>query len=173
MMTDIKKKKKVINIVSAIILIAVAALLGIRNYKIPLGDWSGELPHIYGHINLLVSVLLIVALVLAKKGKVKLHEKVMSLNMVLGALFLVMYVVYHISNPSKAYTGAYTIVYLPILFSHIVLAATVLPIVLRAYLYGKSGMLTEHRKLVKFAFPIWFYVSLSGYIVYMMLHYSS
>jgi putative membrane protein len=171
MMTDLKKEKTIISWVSAIILIAVGGLLGMRTYKLPLGVWTAELPHVYGHINLLVSVLLVVAVMLVKKGKIQTHKKVMSLNMILGATFLLMYVVYHVSNPNKPYTGAYQWLYMPILLSHIVLAAAVLPIVLRAYLYGSKGFVTEHRKLVRFAFPIWFYVSLSGYIVYMMLHY--
>ncbi len=170
-MTDLKKEKKVITGLSAVILIVVGGLLGMRTYKLPLGEWTASLPHIYGHINLLVSVLLLVAVILVRKGKIQAHRKVMTLNMILGATFLLMYVIYHVSNPNKPYTGAYQWLYMPVLLSHIILAAAVLPIVLRAYLYGSKGFVAEHRKLVRFAFPIWFYVSLSGYIVYMMLHY--
>jgi len=89
----------------------------------------------------------------------------------LGGLFLVSYVVYHGSAPSTSFGGEGWIrsVYYTVLLSHIVLAAVVVPLVLVALYFALSNRIDQHKKLVKYAFPIWFYVSVTGVLVYLMI----
>jgi len=86
-------------------------------------------------------------------------------------VFLVSYVIYHFSVPHVPYcqTGTIKIVYLLILFTHIVLAAVVLPLVLYTIYFSTSGQIVKHRKWARITFPIWLYVSVTGVVVYLML----
>jgi putative membrane protein len=136
-------------------------------------------------INSIVAVLLITALVLVKKGKYIAHKKVMMFAMVLSILFLVSYITHHllsgdtlygdsnhdgvVDDAERALVAGTRGVYLIILLTHIFLAAIILPFILyTAY----RGMITEypkHKKLGRITWPIWFYVSLTGPILYVMI----
>jgi putative membrane protein len=96
----------------------------------------------------------------------------MSAAFVLGGLFLVFYITYHISNPANRFAGAGFVryAYLFILISHIGLSLVVLPLVLRAMFFAVTGQFARHKSIVRFAYPIWLYVSISGVIVYFMLY---
>ena len=95
----------------------------------------------------------------------------MTFAFVLGAIFLVCYILYHISNESTPFGGSGFIrpIYYFLLISHILLSIVVVWFVLRAVYFGYSNQLAEHRKAVKWAFPIWLYVSVSGVIVYLLI----
>jgi putative membrane protein len=159
-----------INIVSIAVPIVVAVLLGIRT-KVDLGAWTKILPHVIGGINSLTSILLVIGFLAIRQRKIAVHRACMSSAIVLGALFLVCYVTYHLSNPSTSFGGVGTIryVYYFVLLSHILLSLVVLPLVLRAFAYAWCGMFELHRRIARFAFPIWLYVSLSGVIAYLMI----
>ncbi len=89
----------------------------------------------------------------------------------LGALFLVCYILYHISNASTPFGGEGFIrpVYYFLLITHIGLSIVVVRFVLQAVYYALTNQLARHRKVVKYAFPIWLYVSVTGVIVYLMI----
>ena len=91
--------------------------------------------------------------------------------MVFSGLFLVSYILFHGFLPETAYGGEgnVKIVYYIILFSHILLSAIIVPLALTAYAHGLAGRIEQHRKIVKFAFPIWLYVTITGVIVYIMI----
>ena len=165
-----KRANLVTNVLSVAIPLAVALLLGIRT-KIDLGSWTKYLPHAIGGINTMTSVLLIVGLTAQKKGRIGLHRFAMTSAFILGAIFLVCYVTYHLSNPSTSYQGEvlFRIIYYSILVSHIGLSLIVLPLVLRAFLFALTNQIARHRKVAKYAFPIWLYVSTTGVIVYLMI----
>jgi putative membrane protein len=165
-----KRANLVTNVLSVAIPLAVALLLGIRT-KIDLGSWTKYLPHAIGGINTMTSVLLIVGLTAQRKGKIGLHRFAMTSAFILGAIFLVCYVTYHLSNPSTSYQGEvlFRIIYYSILVSHIGLSLIVLPLVLRAFLFALTNQIARHRKVAKYAFPIWLYVSTTGVIVYLMI----
>lgn len=166
--TDFNKQKKLITIVSVVLPLAVAALFGI---KIEGYDFS-FLPSIYASINGMTAILLVMALVMIKNKKVKQHELLIKICMVLSLVFLLMYVVYHATSDATSYGGSHTMrnfVYLPVLVSHILLSIIVVPLVLFAYLYGINNVIEKHKKIVKFTFPIWLYVAVSGVIVYLMI----
>lgn len=164
---EIARFKKIIIALSVVIPLAVAAL-----FKIKIdGVDTSFLPPIYAGINGLTAVLLIGALAAVKKKKFDLHEKIIKVAMVCSLLFLLMYVTYHMTSDSTEYggDGAMKSVYYFVLISHIILSIGVVPFVLFAYLRAWSGNIEGHKKLVKFAFPLWLYVAVSGVIVYVMI----
>lgn len=163
-----ENKKKLIKIVSIIIPIAVAALFGI---KIEGYDF-GFLPKVYASINGLTALFLLTAVWAVKNKKIKLHENLIKVCMVLSLLFLVMYILYHATSGDTKFGGDLIIrnfIYFPILITHIILSIGVVPLVLYSYLYGSTGKVEEHKKMVKKAFPIWLYVAISGVVVYFMI----
>jgi putative membrane protein len=159
--------KKLIITLSVIIPIAVAVLFGV---KVPGYDLS-FLPPIYASMNGITAVLLIAAVVAIKNGKRVLHERLIKICMLCSALFLVMYVLYHMTSDSTAYggTGPIRNIYFVILISHILLSVVVIPFVLFSYVRALSGNFARHRKLAKVTFPIWLYVAVTGVIVYFMI----
>ncbi len=165
-----KSSLRLINVLSIVIPLVVAVLLGIRS-KPDLGSWTKVLPHLNALINSATSVLLLIGYYLIRKGNREGHRKVMTLAFVLGGLFLVFYVLYHLTNPSTSFggEGVMRLVYYFILISHIVLSLVVLPLVLRAFYFALTGDLTRHIRLVKFAYPIWLYVSVTGVLAYLMI----
>ena len=165
-----KHSSLIINILSIVVPIVVALLLGIRT-KLDLGSWTSVLPHAIGAINTLTSILLVVGMISLKAGKIQLHRYSMTSAFVLGGLFLVCYVTYHLSNPSTSFggTGLIRNFYYFVLVSHIALSIVVLPLVLRAFYFALTEQFQRHKKIAKFAFPIWLYVSVTGVLVYLMI----
>ena len=164
------KYERIINILAIVIPLAVAALLGIRQ-KVELGAWTKVLPHIIGVINTLTALLLLLGYYFIRKNNRTAHRQAMTGAFLLGAVFLVCYILYHISNESTPFGGEGFIrpVYYFLLISHILLSIVVVWFVLRAVYFGFTNQLAQHRKAVKWAFPIWLYVSISGVIVYLMI----
>ncbi len=165
-----KKSMTFINVLSIAIPVVVAVLLGIRQ-KVDVGAWTKVLPHIIGAINTLTSVLLLYGFYLIKQKQIERHRRVMTGAFLLGALFLVCYVLYHLTNPSTTFGGEGFIkyIYYFILISHISLSLVVLPLVLRAYFFAWTKQIERHRKLARYAFPIWLYVSITGVVAYLMI----
>jgi putative membrane protein len=170
-MTANKQSQKLINIVSIAIPVVVAILLNPRVPKLNLGDWTQDLPFLNAIINSLTSLVLVFGLYFIKQKNVLMHRRMMLMAFGLGACFLVSYVLYHLSNESTPFggEGAIRIVYYFLLISHIILSIGVVWFVLRAVYYALSNQIEAHRKIVKWAYPIWLYVSVTGVIVYMMI----
>jgi putative membrane protein len=166
-----KKSMLLINLLSVVVPVVVAILLSFPN-KIDLGGWTKNLSHAIGLVNSLTTVLLIAGLILIKRNKINLHRAVMSAAFSLGALFLICYVTYHVSNPSYKFGGEGLVryIYLFVLFSHIGLSLVVLPLVLRAMFFAVTGQFDRHKRVVRYAYPIWLYVSATGVVVYLMLY---
>ena len=165
-----QKANRIINILALAIPIAVAVLLGIRQ-KVDLGNWTTYLPHINGIINSLTTVLLLMGLYFIRQKNIAAHRRTMLTAFTLGSLFLISYVLYHLTNESTPFGGQGWIrpVYYFLLVSHIVLSIVVVWFVLRAVYFAISGQILKHRQTVKYAFPIWLYVSITGVIVYLMI----
>jgi len=164
------KNEKLVSILSIAIPVAVALLIGVRT-KINLGEWTKILPHLIGILNTTTSVTLIIGYIFIKNNNIKWHRKMMTLSFIQGSLFLILYILYHISNPSTSFGGEGFIrpVYYFFLLSHIGLSISVVWFVLRAMYYALSNQIELHRKIVKFTFPMWLYVSVTGVIVYLMI----
>ena len=173
--------RKWIIAISIVIPIAVAALFGI---KIEGVDFS-FLPPIYASINGITALLLILALIFIKNGKVQLHQKTIQVALALSVLFLLCYVAYHMTSDSTLYgdldangkldeielnsVKSSRLAYIILLLSHISLSVAVIPVVLFTYLHAWEGNYQKHKKWAKFAFPIWLYVAVTGVIVYLMI----
>jgi putative membrane protein len=160
-----KSFRKLIIALSIIIPVAVALLFGI---KIDGLDFS-FLPPIYATINGITAIVLISALLAIKAKNMRLHQRLMQFALILSLLFLVAYVLYHMTSDSTPYGGKFTYLYYTVLISHIVLSVIVIPIVLFAYLHAWKGDYETHKKWVRFAFPIWLYVAITGVVVYLMI----
>lgn len=159
-----------INLISFVI-VAVVALMLLIPQKYDLGTWTKNLPHINGVINTLTSILLISGFILIKLKKITLHRVAMTASFLLGFCFLIFYVLYHVSNPPTKFGGAgwERLVYFIVLITHIGFSLIVLPLVLRAAYFAYLNDFERHRKVARFAFPIWLYVSVTGVIAYLMI----
>jgi putative membrane protein len=170
-LADRKRSNFLINAISVVVPLLVAILLGIQN-KLDLGDWTKNLPHAIGLINSLTLAALALGFVFIKLKKIGLHRLMMSLSFGLGGLFLIFYVLYHMSNPANKFagTGAVRYFYFFVLISHIGLSLVVLPLVLRAMFFAVTKQFAAHKKIVRFAYPVWVYVSATGVMVYLLVY---
>jgi putative membrane protein len=144
-----------------------------------------SLPLLNAILNGTCTVLLVFSLFAIKKKNIQLHKKLNLTAFVLSALFLISYVTAHYFIPDTKYgdmdhNGIMSAaesadvkgikpVYLIILLTHIFLAIVVLPMVLMSFYYGLTDQREKHRKLTRFSYPIWLYVTASGVIVYLMI----
>lgn len=165
------KSKLAINVISIVVPVVVAVMFGFSN-KLSLGDWTKVLPHVIGGINFLTTMVLIAGLIFIKQNKINLHRTAMTTAFTLGFLFLLCYVTYHVSNPSNKFNGEGVVryIYFFFLITHIAFSIIVLPFVLRSMFFAVTGQFARHKKLVKYAYPIWLYVSATGVIVYLLLY---
>jgi putative membrane protein len=129
------------------------------------------LPLLNAFLNSATAVCLITGYIMIKKGKRRYHATAMITAFALSSIFLVSYVIYHGSNPSTSFggTGFVKYFYYVILLSHIFLAAIVVPFVLLAIYFGITRQYIRHKKVTRYTFPVWLYVSITGVLVYLMI----
>lgn len=127
-------------------------------------------PAISATLNSIVSILLILGLVAVKQKKHLMHRNIMLTAMACSILFLVTYLAYHFTTVETSYEGAYKMFYYIILFSHISLSGLVLPFILYTVYRGLTGEFDKHKKLTRYVWPIWLYVSMTGVLVYFMIN---
>lgn len=133
---------------------------------------SQYLPTINATLNATAAVLLFIGVRLIRQRRETAHKRVMLAAFATSVLFLACYVMYHLQVGSVKFVGpsAVRAVYLVILLTHIVLAATV-PFLAVATIYlGYRDRRRAHRRLAKWAYPIWMYVSITGVVIYIMLY---
>lgn len=123
-------------------------------------------------LNATSTVFLALGFVFIKSGRRTAHQKAMLGAVVTSALFLIFYVIrFSLTGTHKfAGEGMARTVYLSILFSHMVLAVVVVPLVLRLLFLAFKERFDEHRRLARWTFPIWMYVSVTGIVVYLLLY---
>jgi uncharacterized membrane protein YozB (DUF420 family) len=107
-----------------------------------------------------------------KQKNIRAHKACMVAAMVVSALFLTSYLIYHYHVGSVRFTkqGWIRNVYFPLLLTHTVLAAVVLPMILRTAFLALKGRFRNHVVIARWTFPVWMYVSITGVIVYLMLY---
>ncbi|WP_439505186.1 DUF420 domain-containing protein [Sediminibacterium sp.] len=145
--------------------------------------------HIFATINAFVNatiaVVLVAALIAVKKKNYELHKKFMMTALVLSILFLLSYIAHHllageakfgdtnhdgiVDDAEKIAVGSLRIVYLIILITHIILAAVILPFILFTAYRGLTSEFPAHKKLARITWPLWFYVAVTGPVVYFMI----
>lgn len=170
LISDHKKYDRLILILAIAIPLAVALLFGIQT-KLYIGLWTKYLPLLNGLLNSLTAVLLVFGYYFIRNKNIQKHRMMMGSAFVLGSLFLVSYVLYHLTNPSTSFggEGVIKIAYYVLLISHVLLAAVVVPFVLYAVYFALTNQIDKHKKVVRWTLPIWLYVSVTGVIVYFMI----
>lgn len=156
--------------VSVIVFVAVA-VLGRVKLTIDLGFDKHIFAKINAVINSSVSVLLLAGLLAIRNKKYILHKRIMLLAMILSCLFLVSYICHHLFTGETKFGGEGTIryIYFFILGTHILLATVILPFILFTAYRALIGEWPQHKKLAKRTWPVWFYVAVTGVMVYFMI----
>jgi len=144
---------------------------------------ASNLPHLTAALNLVATVLLVLGLINIRRGLVRRHKTMMLSALGVSAVFLLVYLLHKLSlymatgewnnkfptDPEVASTAArYT--YYGILITHVMLAIIVPVLAVRAVFLAMKGRIAEHKRLVRFAYPAWMYVSVTGVLVYLMLY---
>lgn len=178
------KAKTIIWIVSTVVFVAVAIL---AKFKLTLN--LGFNVHVFAMfnaiVNSMVAILLVAGLVAIKKQNYLLHKRIMLTAITLSVLFLVSYICHHLlagetkfgdsnhdgilSADEKSAVGSLRAIYYIILITHIPLAAIILPFILFTAYRALTGEYEKHKKLVRITWPVWFYVAVTGVIVYFMI----
>lgn len=182
---ELEKKLKIAAwVVSVVVLVLVGVM---RQYKLPVpADWDVSfLPAVNAIVNALTAVALLCSLYFVKKRKYVAHRNANITALGLSVVFLACYVTYHFTSPEVIYgdvdgdgvlsavesaaVAGFRPIYLTILLSHIFLAGIILPFILFTTIRAIAGKYTMHRKMARWVWPLWFYVALTGPVVYLML----
>lgn len=158
--------------ISLVVPAVVVALKVLPEQYRPNAAFAVHLPALNAMLNSLVSVALLSGYITIRVWKNKaVHQVFMLGAFMLSAMFLMSYVIYHSVMPSTPYCqeGIMKTVYLSVLISHIALAAVILPLVLYTIYYSTSGKFDKHKKLARWTFPLWLYVSVTGVVVYVLI----
>lgn len=155
---------------SGIVFIAVVVL---NRVQVPTsGTWD---VHVFAKVNAvlntLVSILLLAGLIAVRMRNFTAHLRLMGSAIILSVLFLASYILHHLFAGETKFggEGAIRVCYYLLLGTHIILAATSLPFILLTAYRGLTAQYGEHRKLARKVWPIWFFVSVSGVVVYLMI----
>jgi putative membrane protein len=181
---DDNKVRQLIWIFSIVVFVTIA-LLG--NFK--LNIHPGFNVHIFATVNAFINTtiafLLVAALIAVKNKKYLVHKNIMLTALVLSVLFLISYIAHHLlageakfgdinhdgilSNEELKQVANIRAVYLVILFSHILLAAIMLPFILFTAYRGLTAEFVTHKKLARYTWPLWFYIAVTGPLIYWMI----
>ncbi|MBL4676693.1 MAG: DUF420 domain-containing protein [Mucilaginibacter sp.] len=184
-MTD----KFIFRFVAGITIFVIVVVVILQSKIIPaptiVPSFTHFLPLLNAVLNGTCSLLLLISLYFIKKGNITVHKRLNILTFVLSALFLVSYILFHYLAPEtkygdldgdhitsaaeKAAAGSLRYVYFVILIPHIILAAGVLPLILLSFYRGLQMQVEKHKKLVRWTFPLWLFVTISGVVVYLMI----
>ena len=131
-----------------------------------------DLPAVNATLNAIAAVLLTVAFVLIRNGRIQAHRRTMIAAFATSSLFLVCYIVYHAQVGSVRFTrqGFVRPLYFGILITHVTLAAAVLPLAIITLSRGLKARYDRHRAIARWTLPIWLYVSVTGVLVYLLLY---
>jgi putative membrane protein len=178
------KAKQLIWIFSVVVFLAVVLLSNFKlNISLPFNV------HIFAQINAFINatiaILLVIALVAVKNKNFQLHKKLMMAALIFSVLFLVSYIAHHLlageakfgdinhdgllSSDEILQVGSLRTVYLIILLTHIFLAAVILPFILFTAYRALIAEYPAHKKLARYTWPLWFYVAVTGPIIYLMI----
>ncbi|MBS1783576.1 MAG: DUF420 domain-containing protein [Bacteroidetes bacterium] len=165
-----KVARRLIILVSILVFAAIAML---SRFKVSAN--FGFDVHVFATINAMinscVSVLLILAFIAIKKRHIKLHRSLMLSAILLSVLFLISYIAHHLFAGDTKFggEGAIRYFYFFILITHILLASVILPFILFTAYRALSGDYVKHKKMARYTFPLWLYVSITGVLVYLLI----
>ena len=129
------------------------------------------LPALNALLNGLSATALLIGFIFIRAYKIRAHRAAMITAFCFSTLFLVSYILHHALHGDVRYPAhaALRNIYLPLLASHIILAVITLPLVLVTFFFSLSGRIPQHRKVARWTFPLWLYVSVTGVVTYVML----
>jgi putative membrane protein len=162
----------------AIVLAASAAALALLVYVIyghgraeGAPGWVAGLPALNATLNGASAVLLVLAGLAVRRRALVRHARLMIGALACSAAFLVSYVVYHAFHGDSHFAGhgAVRPLYFFVLISHIACSAAVLPLIFSSFFFSLSGRFSQHKKVSRYTFPVWLYVSVTGVMVFLML----
>lgn len=169
----------------SLVVFIVVVVLGKFKLEVELGFDVHIFATINAFVNASIALVLVAALVAVKKKNYELHKKFMITALVLSIFFLLSYIAHHllageakygdsnhdgiVDEAEKLAAGAMRLVYLVILITHIILAAIILPFILFTAYRGLTSEFNAHKKLARITWPLWFYVAVTGPIVYFMI----
>lgn len=165
-----KQAKLLIGVVSFVVFAAVVALGKIK-LEVDLGFDVHLFAQINAILNSTVAVLLVLALIAVKQKKFLLHKRLMMAAIILSVLFLVSYICHHLFSGDTKFggEGAIRYIYFFILITHIFLAAIILPFILLTAYRALIAEWPAHKKIARITWPIWFYVAVTGVVVYLLI----
>ncbi len=131
-----------------------------------------DLPAVNATLNGISTVLLLVGFALIRRRRIEAHKRVMLSAFAVSILFLTCYLIYHVQVGSVKYpnTGIIRTIYYSILIPHVLLAFSVPVLAIITLSRALAGKFDKHRRIARWTFPIWLYVSVTGVIVYLMLY---
>ena len=175
---DFLKSVSVPKAIGTILLVSVFAFLFLiwliyfRETADETAAWVANLPALNAMLNSVSTVLILAGFLAIKQRKFVAHMKFMLTAFITSSLFLISYLVYHnfVGHTTFPGEGIIRPIYFSILISHIILSAFVVPLVLTSYYFAFSGKFQTHRKVSKWTFPIWLYVSVTGVVIFFILN---
>ncbi|WP_375417047.1 DUF420 domain-containing protein [uncultured Hymenobacter sp.] len=168
---DYTKYKIILAALGAVVPLLVAMLYFFPGLlKVP-GLEVKFLPKVIALINSLTAGALVLGYYFIRQGQVLRHRAMMGTAFLLGAMFLVAYVTYHSQTASTHFggVGLSRLVYFLLLLSHISLAVVTVGLVLFTLYFALTGQYTKHKRIARWTFPVWLYVSVTGVVVYFMI----
>ena len=173
-------------VIISIVVTGLVAFLILMPQTGSLGSFDvSSFPAIIATLNSMTAVCLILSFLAIRKKNIQAHQRWMMTAFILSSLFLVFYVLYHFQGPTtrfgdadhngvvsdleKAAVGGVRYFYFALLLSHIILAAVILPFILLTFYFSLSGQIAKHKKIVRFTFPVWLFVAVSGVLVYFLI----
>jgi putative membrane protein len=165
------KKANVLIITFSLVVFFAVVLLSRVKLEVDLGFDVHLFALVNAMINSCVAVLLVAALWAVKTKRYEVHKKLMMTAMILSMLFLVSYICHHLFAGDTKFggEGADRTIYYIILFTHIPLAGIILPFILYSAYRALTGDWIKHKKLARITWPVWFYVAVTGVLVYWMI----
>jgi putative membrane protein len=169
---DKEAKYKSLIISAAILIPVVVTILAVAPTMRILGDFNYNLlPLLNAIFNGSTFIILLLAFWAIRVKNIALHKRLMQTAIFISLLFLLSYITYHAATESTKYGGEGLLknLYFLILFSHIILAAAIVPLVLVTYVRALSERFDKHRKIARITLPLWLYVTFTGVVVYLMI----
>lgn len=135
-------------------------------------NYVSSLPHLNAILNATSGVLLVTGYLLIRRGKVKAHRNCLIAALSASTVFLASYLTYHYYHGTTRFTGVGLVrpIYLGILLTHTVLAVVIVPFIGVTLYRALHADFARHRRIARWTFPMWLYVSVTGVIVYLMLY---
>jgi putative membrane protein len=170
-----EQSSKAIGPIIGISFAILAFLFWLIYFKTPAysdAGWVKTLPTILASLNAVSACCLAVGLVAIKRGIKRVHIASMISATVSSAVFLVLYIIYHHYHGNTKFLGEGIIrpIYFFILISHILLSVVVVPLIFLTLWFAKTKRYDRHKRIAKWTFPIWMYVSVTGILVYLILN---